>query len=72
MPQKITKVGICLTDITDHLPVFWTVANRLPLFQETKHFRDFSHFHTDLFLSDLEVIEFNILFTVDEDINQCE
>ena len=36
VPQKITKAGICLADITDHLPVFCTVNNRLPLRQETK------------------------------------
>ena len=45
VPQKITKAGICLADITDHLPVFCTVRNRLPLRQETKHFRDFSRFN---------------------------
>ena len=68
VPQKITKAGICLADITDHLPVFCTVANRLPLSQETKHIRDFSHFNKDLFLSDLEAIDFNNL--VNEDVNQ--
>ena len=68
VPQKITKPGICLADITDHLPVFCTVANRLPLSQETKHIRDFSHFNKDLFLSDLEAIDFNKL--VNEDVNQ--
>ena len=68
VPQKTTKAGICLADITDHLPVFCTVANRLPLSQETKHFRDFSHFNKDLFLNDLEAIDFNNL--VNEDVNQ--
>ena len=68
VPQKTTKAGICLADISDHLPVFCTVANRLPLSQETKHFRDFSHFNKDLFLNDLEAIDFNNL--VNEDVNQ--
>ena len=68
MPPKITKVGICLADITDHLLAFCTLTNRLPLRQETKYFRDFSRFNKDLFLSDLEAINFYNL--VDEDVNQ--
>ena len=56
VPQKITKAGICLADITDHLPVYCTIRNRPPLCQETKCFRDFSHFDKDLFLNDLENI----------------
>ena len=26
VPEQVTKVGICLADITDHLPVFCTVT----------------------------------------------
>ena len=68
VPQKITKAGICLADITDHLPVYCTVRNRLPLCQETKYFRDFSHFDKHLFLNDLENIDFNQL--INEDVNK--
>ena len=68
VPQKITKAGICLADITDHLPVYCTVRNRLPLCRETKYFRDFSHFDKHLFLNDLENIDFNQLIT--EDVNK--
>ena len=63
--KKITKAGICLADITDHLPVYYTVRNRLPLCQETKYFRDFSHFDKDLFLSGLENMDFNQLINAD-------
>lgn len=42
VPHKILKTGICLADITDHLPVFCSVANKLPKDKEIKHFRDFS------------------------------
>ena len=48
VPQKITKAGICSADITDHLPVYCTVRNPLPLCQETKYFHDFSHFDKHL------------------------
>ena len=68
VPQKITKAGICLADITDHLPIYCTVRNRLPPCQETKHFRDFSHFDKHLFLNDLENIDFNQL--INEDVNE--
>ena len=68
VPQKITKAGICLADITDHFPVYCTVRNRLPLRHKTKYFRDFSHFDQHLFLSDLENIDFNQL--VGEDVNE--
>ena len=68
VPQKITKAEICLADITDHLPVYCTVRNRLPLCQETKYFRDFSHFDKPLFLNDLENIDFNQL--INEDVNK--
>ena len=68
VPQNITKAGICLADITDHLPVYCTIRNRLPLCQETKYFRDFSHFDKDLFLNDLENTDFNQL--INEDVNE--
>ena len=44
VPQKITKAGICLADIADHLPVYCTVRNRLSLCQETKIFSRFFPF----------------------------
>ena len=68
VPQKITKAGICLADITDHLPVYCTVRNLLPLCQETKYFCGFSHFDKHLILNDLENIDFNQL--INEDVNE--
>jgi len=68
VPQKITKAGICLADITDHLPVYCTVRNRLPLYQETKYFRDFSHFDKHLFSNDLENKDFNQF--INENVNE--
>lgn len=55
-------------NVPDHLPVFYTVSNRLPSRQEAKYFRDFSRFNKDLLLSDLEAINFNNLIA--EDVNQ--
>ena len=64
----MTEAGICLADITDHLPVYCTVRNRLPLCQETKYFCAFSQFDKYLFLNDLENIDFNQL--INEDVNE--
>ena len=65
----MTKAGICLGDITDHLPVFFTVGNQVRFRQESKYFRDFSHFDNGLFFkSDLEAIDFNHI--VNEEVNE--
>ena len=29
-PEKLMKSGLCLADISDHLPIFCTIANTLP------------------------------------------
>ena len=39
-PEKLIKSGICLSDISDHLPVFCTMANTLPTNNEPRFFRD--------------------------------
>ena len=44
-PEKLHKSGICLADISDHLPVFCTMANTLPTNNEPRFFRDFRHFN---------------------------
>ena len=44
------------------------MRNRLPLRHETKYFLDFSHFDKNLFLNDLENIDFNQL--INEDVNE--
>ena len=61
MPQHLTKTGICLAHITDHLPVFSTVAKRLPLCRDL--FLIWIYF-----LIDFEATDFNSL--VNEGVNQ--
>ena len=61
VPQKITKAEMCLTNITD--AVFYTVANRLPLCQETKYFKRFFSFLQGFILSDLEAIVGTVFLT---------
>ena len=67
--HKVTKAGMCLVDITYHLPVFCTVTTRLSQHQEAKYFRDFSHFADDLFLRDLQAIHFWNLLSKDVNVS---
>ena len=67
-PQKIVESGICLADITDHLPVFCTIANKLPTSNERKFIRDFSTFREELYIDDLNKVDFKNLIT--SDVNQ--
>ena len=49
-PQKVVESGICLVGISDHLPVFCTIENKLPVLKEKKYYRDFSKFRRSYFL----------------------
>jgi len=65
-PEKVIKSGICLADISDHLPVFCTMARTLPTSNEpTRYFRDFSHFNKNAFFQDLATVDFKSLITND-------
>ena len=67
-PEKVIKSGICLADISDHLPIFCTLANTMPSSNEPKYFRDFSNFSKEHFLEDISHIDFMALIT--EDVNK--
>ena len=68
VPQKVVKSGICLAGITDHLPIFCTADNKLPIYEERKYFRDFSRFKDELFINDLNNL--NFINLVSSDVNQ--
>ena len=69
VPQKVVKSGIILAGITDHLPIFCTADNKLPIrYEERKYFRHFSRFEDELFINDLNNLNFNSL--VSSDVNQ--
>ena len=67
-PEKIIKSGICLADISDHLPIFCTLANTMPSSNDPKYFRDFSNFSKEHFLEEISHIDFMGLIT--EDVNK--
>ena len=58
-PQKVLTSGICLADISDHLPCFCTIATKLPIHEQ--FYRDFSHFDKELFDADQAKVDFNTL-----------
>lgn len=61
-PEKIIKSGICLADISDHLPCFCTVSTMLPAFIHERYF------DKELFEVDLANIDFYNLIQ-GEDVN---
>ena len=56
---KILKSGICLANITDHLPIFCAVAQKISTSKEIHYFSDFTNFREDLFLEDVNNANIN-------------
>ena len=65
MPGKTITAGICLADVSDHLLIFCTIANKLSTSTEIKYFRDYSKFDNEAFLNSLASIDFRSLVTCD-------
>ena len=64
-PEKIINTGVCLADISDHLPCFCTSASKVPTVNQQKIFRDFSNFNKELYTEDLNKIDFMSLISSD-------
>ena len=64
-PEKLIKSGICLADISDHLPVFCTMANTLSTSNKPIFFRHFMHFNEHAFCQDLHAVDFKRQVTYD-------
>ena len=62
------SAGICLADITDHLPIFCTLSSKPQTQSEHKMYRDFSKFNNAAFIEDLNQINFVNL--VSSDVNE--
>ena len=65
--EKVVISGICLADITDHLPIFCTLSSKPQTQSEHKMYRDFSKFNA-AFIEDLNQIDFVNL--VSSDVNE--
>ena len=44
IPERVLKSGICLADISDHLPVFCTIKSKLAFQTTSRYYRDYSSF----------------------------
>ena len=64
-PEKLIKSGLCLADISDHLPVFCTMAHTLPTNNEPRFSRDFTHFNENAFHQDLLGVDFKSSLSTD-------
>ena len=67
-PKKVIKLRICLAHISDHLPIFFSLANTMPTSNKPKYFRDLLNFSKDHFLEEISHIDFTGLIT--EDVNK--
>ena len=70
-PEKVIKSGICLADISDHLPVFCTIPKTLPTSNEARYFRNFTQFNHNAFLLDLSSIDSKTLVNADVNESMC-
>ena len=68
IPQKVLKSGICLAGISDHFPVFCTIAHKFPTTNDSSYNRDFSNFNKDSFLKEISEIDFASLIV--DDVNE--
>lgn len=64
-PEKVIQSGICLADISDHLPCFCTIATKIPTHVQQKYYRDFSNFDDSSFTKDLNNIDFRNMINTD-------
>lgn len=64
VPQKISKTGICLADITDHLPIFCSITNTVIRNDNIKYYRDFTKFNNEAYLRDIEEADFDSLISM--------
>ena len=67
-PEKVLKSGICLADISDHLPCFCTFSSKLQINVQQESYRDFSNFNSDLFIENLDKVVF--LSFVESELNK--
>ena len=67
-PEKVVKSGICLAELSDHLPCFCTISSKLMPNSQQKYYRDYSNFENNKFIEDLHKI--NFMSFVESDINK--
>ena len=61
--------GIGLIDISDHLPIFCIADVSINHSRGKIHFRDYTHFSHELYIQDINAIDWNVLISSDSNIN---
>ena len=64
-PQKVLKSGICLADLSDHLPCFCSIATKRPDYAGDRYYRNYSRFNEARYLADIATVDFCSLVTND-------
>jgi len=68
IPQNVLNTGICLADITDHLPIFCTVNSKLSKINKHKLIRDFSNFDEISYIEEIKATDLKCL--IDTNVNE--
>jgi len=62
------KSGICLAGISDHIPVFCTIAHKSPTTNESRNNRYFSNVNQNSLLQ--EISEIDVASLIGDDVNE--
>ena len=62
--------GILTVDITDHLPIFCLIEIQPPRNKHKRYFRDYSKFKNELFLDDINLIDWQEILKPDKDLDE--
>ena len=62
--------GILTVDITDHLPIFCEIETQPPRNNNKRYFRDYSKFKNELFLDDINLIDWREILKPDKDLDE--
>ena len=52
-PQKAFESGICLPDLSDHLPCFCSITTKLSEYADDRSYRNYSRFNEAGYLADI-------------------
>lgn len=63
--KKVLKSGICLADLSDHLPCFCSIATKRPDYAGDRYYRNYSRFNEARYLADIATVDFCSLVTND-------
>ena len=67
--QNFTS-GSLTVDITDHLPIFCVIDAQPPRNNNERYFRDYSKFKNELFLDDINLIDWREILKPDKDLDE--